>query len=137
MQRRSSGRTLTRSFLHCTFAALLVGGAFAVPACSGGKSGTDIVTRMNNAKGPAESFGFTAYGASSTGKVDDGKETKVALSLKEGCYLVFVFPGDGLKSVDLSLLDPAGKTVGQATKQEGHSSIKHCVPEQATYNLVV
>ena len=122
--------------LRLPFAALLLTGALGAPACSGNR-GPDIVTRMNNAKGMAESFGFTAFGAPSTGTVEDGKESKVALSLKEGCYQIFAFAGDGLKGIDLALNDPAGKGVGTANKQEGQSSIKQCVTEAGTYTLVV
>jgi hypothetical protein len=127
---------MRRPFLHHLFATLLLGGAFVAPACSGNR-GPDIVTRMNNAKGMAESFGFTAFGAPSTGSVEEGKESKVQLALKEGCYQIFAFAGDGLKGLDLALNDPSGKSVGTASKQEGQSSIKQCVTDAGTYTLVV
>lgn len=132
MARRSPPRAL----LHRAIAALFVSGALLVPAC-GGQKGPDIVARMNTAKSMAESFGFTAYGAPSTGSVEEGKESRVQLSLKPGCYQIFVFPGDGLRGVDLALDDPSGKAVGTTTKGEGQSAIKQCVTEQATYTLVV
>jgi hypothetical protein len=130
---------MRRPFLRCLrlpFAALLLTGAFAAPACSGSR-GPDIVTRMNNAKGMAEGFGFSAFGAPSTGTVEEGKESKVPLALKEGCYQIFAFAGDGLKGLDLGLNDPSGKSVGTASKQEGQSSIKQCVTDAGTYTLVV
>jgi hypothetical protein len=127
---------MPRRILRSAIAALLVGGALAAPAC-GGQKGPDIVARMNTAKSMAESFGFTAYGAPSTGNVEEGKEARVPLSLKSGCYQIFVFPGDGIKGIDLSLSDPSGKTVGTTTKGDGQSAIKQCVTEQATYTLVV
>ncbi|MBI2392661.1 MAG: hypothetical protein HYV09_23955 [Deltaproteobacteria bacterium] len=99
--------------------------------------GPDLVARMASAKSIYESVGYTAFGAPAMGTVAEGTDGKVPLALKEGCYQVVVFGGDGLKGVDLSVLDPAGKSVGEVKKQEGSTSIKHCVPEAATYNLVV
>ncbi|GAC1529655.1 MAG: hypothetical protein NVS3B10_26160 [Polyangiales bacterium] len=124
-----------RPLLRCALAALLVTGACAAPACTA--RSPDLVTRMNTAKSLAESFGYTAAGAPSTGNVEEGKDARVALPLKPGCYQVFVFPGDGLKAVDLSLVDPAGKPAASGTKGEGQSAIKQCVGEAATYTLIV
>jgi len=77
------------------------------------------------------------YGAPATGSVEEGKEARVPLSLKAGCYQIFAFSGDGLKGLDLSLADPAGKSVGTPTNGDGQSAIKQCVAEQGTYTLVV
>ena len=118
--------------------AMTIGGVALAPACGPTHSGPDIATRMTQAKSMAEGFGFTAYGAAATGTVEEGKDTKVALTLKEGCYQIFAFAGDGLKGIDLSLVDPSGKATGEGgAKQEGQSSVKQCVSDPGAYTLVV
>lgn len=92
---------------------------------------------MASAKSIYESVGYTAFGAPAMGTTAEGADGKVPLPLKEGCYQIVTFPGDGLKGVEISLLDAAGKPVGEVKKQEGSVSIKHCVTEAATFNLVV
>ncbi len=118
------------------FAALFLAAPFA--AAQGCASrGPDLVARMTAAKSIYESVGYTAFGSPSMGQVAEGSDGKVALALKEGCYQIVAFPGDGLKGVDLALNDPAGKTVGEVKKQEGQTSVKQCVQESGTYNLIV
>jgi len=92
---------------------------------------------MAAARTMAEGFGYTPFGASETGKLEEGKEAKLSLKLNAGCYQIFVFPDDGLKGVDLTMQDPAGKGVGTAAKQDGQSTIKHCVTETGSYTLVL
>ncbi len=118
--------------LRLAVAALFLAAPFACAS-----RGPDLVARMTSASSIYQSVGFTPQGAPATGSVAEGKETKVTLSFKEGCYIVAAFPGDGLKGIELALLDPAGKPVGQASKHEGQTSIKACVPEAASYTLVV
>jgi len=116
----------------CFLAAPFV---FAESGCA--SRGPDLAARMASAKSIYESVGYTAFGAPAMGTTAEGTDGKVPLPLKEGCYQIVTFPGDGLKGIELSLLDPAGKPVGEVKKQEGSVSIKHCVTEAATYNLVV
>ncbi len=127
---------MRRSSISKLVAALFVSAGILVPACSGSR-GPDIVSRMNTAKQTAESFGYTAFGAPATGSVEEGKEAKVQLALKDGCYQIFAFGGDGVKGLELALNDPSGKSVGTAAKQDGQSSIKQCVTDAGTYTLVV
>ena len=117
--------------------ACLLAAPFVVAESGCASRGPDLAARMAAAKSIYESVGFTAFGAPAMGAVADGVEGKVPLPLKEGCYQVVTFPGDGLKGIEVSLLDAAGKPVGEIKKQEGSVSIKHCVSEAATFNVVV
>ena len=117
-------------------AALFLSAPFIVAqGCA--SRGPDLAARMASAKTIYESVGYTASGSPAMGTVADGTESKVALPLKEGCYQIVAFAGEGLKGVDLALSDAAGKAVGEVKKQDGSTSVKHCVTEAATYNLVV
>jgi len=118
------------------FAALFLAAPFvAAQGCAA--KGPDLVARMASAKSIYESVGYTAFGSPSMGQVAEGADGKVSLALKEGCYQIVAFGGDGLKGVELSLNDPAGKAVGEVKKQDGQSSVKQCVQDAGTYNLVV
>lgn len=121
-----------------TFAALLV---LAAPALVGtsacGSHGPDIFTRINAAQKQASFDGFKTPGPSQNGSVEEGKDARLKLDLKETCYRVYVFPGDGLKSVDVSLLDPSGKGVGESMQADGSTQLKYCATEAGSYTLVV
>jgi hypothetical protein len=118
------------------FAALFLAAPFvAAQGCAA--RGPDLVTRMTAAKSIYESVGYTAFGSPSMGQVAEGTEGKIALSLKEGCYQIVAFGGEGLKGIELALNDPAGKAVGEVKKQDGQTSVKQCVQDSGTYNLIV
>lgn len=119
------------------FAALFLSSPFALAQGCAAR-GPDLAARMASAKTIYESVGYTASGSPAMGSVVEGTDSKVALSLKEGCYQIVAFAGDGLKGIDLALNDPAGKPVGEVKKVDGgQTAIKHCVTEAATYNLIV
>ena len=130
-------RTTMRAPLRVFFAAAFLASPFAVSQAGCASRGPDLAARMASAKTIYESVGYKPHGAPAMGSVAEGQESKVPLSLDGGCYQIVAFAGDGLKGLELVLGDPAGKPVGQALKQEGQTSIKHCVPERGTYNLIV
>ncbi len=133
-----ASRSLSSLVRRSAFAALLVLAAPALattPACAA--KGPDLFARMGAAKQQAEFDGFKIPGPTANDRVEEGKETKLKLELKEGCYKIFVFPGDGLKGVELALADPAGKPIGQALKQEGQTVVKVCPTEAGTHVLSV
>jgi hypothetical protein len=108
---------------------------YLAPACA--SHGPSATSRMSAARTMAEGFGYTPFGASETGKLEEGKDAKITLKLNAGCYQIFAFPDDGLRGIDLSMQDPAGKAVGTSAKQEGQSTLKHCVTETGSYTLVL
>jgi hypothetical protein len=125
-----------RSVRRVLLTALFLSAPFVVAqGCA--SRGPDLAARMASAKSIYESVGYTASGSPAQGMVGEGGDAKVPLALKEGCYQIVTFAGDGLKGVDVALNDPAGKPVGEVKKQEGQTSVKHCVAEAATYNLVI
>lgn len=125
-----------RSFRRIIATTLFLSAPFvAAQGCA--SRGPDLAARMASAKMAYESVGYTTSGSPAMGMVAEGADSKVPLSLKEGCYQIVTFAGDGLKGVDVALNDPAGKPVGEVKKQETQTSIKHCVTEAATYNLII
>jgi hypothetical protein len=126
-----------RSFLRGGSALVLVFGAVALGSACGAR-GPDLAGRMATAKQAAESFGYAAVGPAQVGTLTDGGTAAVSLALKEGCYQITVFAGDGVRGTELSLADPSGKPTGSATlKQDGQSSIKQCLSEPGTWVLTV
>ncbi|MFI5298402.1 MAG: hypothetical protein ACHREM_09910 [Polyangiales bacterium] len=121
------------------FAAALLCAPLAIPAlvstpgCAA--RGPDLVARMASAKSMAEFSGFSASGPPSTGTIASGGDAKVPLQLKSGCYQIFVFPGDGLGALDLTLADPSGTPVGTVLKQDGFSALKYCPTISGSYTL--
>jgi hypothetical protein len=130
---RSRPRAHFLSAASIVVAALVFGALGTTQGCAA--RGPDLVARMSTAKSIAESFGFTASGPPSTGTIASGGEAKVPLTLKVGCYQIFVFPGDGLGAVDLTLADPSGTPVGTASKQDGFTSLKDCPTIAGSYTL--
>lgn len=131
-----SPRSPLRRVASSLFALALFASPFVLAnGCA--SRGPDLASRMATARANYESVGFAPFGAPENGKLDEGKDAKVPLKLKEGCYLVVAFAGDGIKTLEATLNDPAGKAVGDVKKQEGQVSVKQCVPEAGTYTLVV
>jgi hypothetical protein len=131
-------RSLSASLRRGTFAALLVLAAPAMVATSAcGSHGPDVFARMSAAKKQAEFDGFKNPGPSLNDTVEEGKDTRLKLELKETCYRVYAFPGDGVKALDLSLLDPSGKAVGQTMQADGSTQLKYCPTEAGSHTLVV
>lgn len=131
-----SPRTPFRRVASSLFALALFAGPFALAnGCA--SRGPDLASRMGTARANYESVGYAPFGPSETGKVEEGKDSRVAVKLKEGCFLVVAFAGDGIKTIEATLNDPAGKPVGEVKKQEGQVSVKQCVVEAGTYTLVV
>lgn len=125
------------SLRRVAFAAAMLSAPFVFAQSGCAARGPDLGARMAAVKGAYESLGYKADGPTAAGSVTEGKDARVPLALKKGCYQIVAFAGDGLKGIDVVLDDPAGKPVGQVAKQEGQVSVKQCVAEAATYNLVV
>jgi hypothetical protein len=128
---------MVKSRLRRIALGTLLGATAALVPLACASRGPDLASRMAAAKSAYESVGMAASGPTAAGALTEGKDTTVPLKLEKRCYQIVAFAGEGLKGIEVALQDPAGKPVGTVSKQEGQSSVKHCIPEAGTYTLVV
>ena len=83
------------------------------------------------------SMGLAQVGPIQRGSLAEGRELRVPLELGAGCTTVVALGGDGVRNLDVSLVDPSGAPVAHDTTRDPQAVVRSCVERGGTYALVV
>jgi hypothetical protein len=89
--------------------------------------------------------GFVEVGPIRRGALTVGHETRVPIEVSTPCTTIVVMGTDGVRDLDVTLLDPAGATVAHDTSHESEAALRACIQSAGggsgggpgTYTLVL
>ncbi len=115
-----------------TLALLVV----ALAACVGA-SGADIEPRYAAVRSTFVAMGMAPIGDAHRGVLARGAIARVPLALDAACATIVAVGGEGVRDVELSLLDPSGRSIGRAATHEPQATLRACVDIAGAYTVVV
>src|SRR5580700_850110 len=126
------------SFARRTLAAGAVGLMLAACAANQGPAaGAALEPRFVAVHNAFAAMGLAQVGPIQEGALREGQETRVPLSLPEGCVTVVALGGDGVRDLDATLLDSQGKPLAHDTTIEPQAVLRPCLEGSDTYVLVL
>jgi hypothetical protein len=112
-------------------------GVAGVGACASAASPSTLEPRFVAVHNTLAAMGLAQVGPLRQGALAQGAEARTPVDLAAGCTTVVVFGADGIRNVDASLVDPAGKPVAHDTTEDAQAVLELCIDAPATYALVV
>jgi hypothetical protein len=82
-------------------------------------------------------MGLAQVGPLQQGSLAEGRETRLNIELGSQCTTLVAMGGQGVRDLDVTLLDPAGKPVAHDTTSEPQAVVRACVETAGTYTLLV
>src|SRR5580658_2697042 len=121
-----------------TLAAGAVG--LALAACAANQApaaGVALEPRFVAVHNAFAAMGLAQVGPIQQGALREGQETRVQLSLPEGCVTVVALGGEGVRDLDATLLDSHGKPLAHDTTIEPQAVLRPCLEGTDAYVLVL
>jgi hypothetical protein len=113
----------------------LTAGALVVAACA--TSRAELEPRYVAVHNALSAMGMAQVGPIHQGSLFEGNEAKITFDLTAQCSTIVAIGADGVKDLDVTLLDPSGKPVAHDTTREPQAVVRACVDAAGTYTLVV
>ena len=121
---------------RATFAALAIAGFAVATSCASSRSG-DLDPRYVAVHNAYSAIGLTEIGPLQQGSLAEGKEARVSVDLGAQCVTLVGIGGDGVRDIDVTLVDPSGSLVAHDTTHEPQAVVRACLDAPGTYTLVV
>jgi hypothetical protein len=113
-------------------ALLAFAGSCAAPAKTSGLDPRYVA--VHNA---FAAMGLVEVGPLQRGSLAEGGEAKIPIELGAQCTTIVAMGTNGVRDLDVTLLDPAGALVGSDTAHEPEATVRACVESAGTYTVVV
>jgi hypothetical protein len=110
--------------------------ALLVAACASAPR-AEIEPRYVAVHNALAAIGLSQTGPIQQGSLAEGREARVPLELGAQCTTVVALGGEGVRDLDVSLLDAADKPVAHDTTRDAQAVVRACVEQAGTYTLVV
>ena len=82
-------------------------------------------------------MGLAQIGPAQRGALTEGHGARLRLDLAAQCVTVVVVGGEGVRDVDVTLLDPSGKALAHDTTRDAQATVRACVDVSGEYVAVV
>jgi hypothetical protein len=82
-------------------------------------------------------MGLAQVGPIQRASLAEGREARVPLELASGCTTIVALGGQGVRNLDVALMDPSGVSVAHDTTHDPQAVVRACVDKAGTYALVV
>jgi hypothetical protein len=129
--------TRRRSFLLAALVAvaavlglLVFTGSCAMPAKTSGFEPRYVA--VHNA---FAAIGLVEVGPIQRGSLAEGAEAKIPIELGAQCTAIVVMGTDGVRDLDLTLLDPSGAAVARDSAHEPEATVRVCLENAGAYTL--
>ena len=117
-------------------ASLLAVTAVLTASCASSRGG-ELDPRYVAVHNAYSAIGLTEIGPLQQGSLGEGNEARVTVDLTAQCVTLVGIGGDGVRDLDVSLLDPNAKQVAHDTTHEPEAVVRACLDAPGTYTLVV
>lgn len=117
-------------------AALVAGAALAGVAC-GASRAAELEPRYVAVHNTLAAMGLAQVGPIQQGSLAEGRESRVRVELAAQCTTLVVLGGQGVRDIDVALLDPDEKPVAHDTTKEPQATLRVCPERAGHYTLVV
>lgn len=105
----------------------------ALAACSAAPN--SAYTRMIAAHNALATQGLSQVGAISTATVSEGQSFRAPSDLEAGCYTFMAFGSDGIRDVELSVVNAQGQTVAQENAHEAQAGVRFCPSSRGRFQV--
>ncbi len=105
----------------------------ALAACTAAPNGA--YTRMIAAHNALTTQGLSQVGAVSTGTVAEGQSFRAPSELDAGCYTFMAFGSDGVRDVELTVVNAQGQTVAQENAHEPQAGVRFCPSSRGRFQV--
>ncbi len=82
-------------------------------------------------------IGFVEVGPLQRGSLAAGGEAKLSIELAAQCTTIVAMGTEGVRDLDVTLIDPAGAVVARDAAHEPEATVRACVESAGTYTLVL
>ena len=82
-------------------------------------------------------MGLSQSGPIQQGSLAEGRDTRVPLEMRAECTTIVALGGAGVRDLDVTLLDAAGKPIAHDTTRDAQAVVRACVEQAGTYVLLV
>ncbi len=110
--------------------------AFAIAACVGA-SGVEIEPRYAAVRSTFVAMGMAPIGEAQRGVLARGADARVPITLEAACTTIVAVGGEGVRDIEISLLDPSGRSIARAGTREPQATLRACVDVAGAYTIVV
>src|SRR5512143_994375 len=101
---------------------------FVAAACASSKTG-ELEPRYVAVHNAMAAMGLAQVGPAQRGSLAEGRETRLPLDLAAQCTTVVALGGNGVRDLDVSLLDADDKPVARDTTKDAQAAVRVC-PEK-------
>jgi hypothetical protein len=131
-----AGQVWTTPLCSTVRAAAL--GLVLVVACASTRgNGGALEPRFVAVHNALAAMGLAQVGPIHEGVLAEGREARIPLQLSAGCSTLAAVGGEGIRDVDVTLLDAQGHPVAHDTTNEPEAILRACVEAADAYVLVV
>ncbi|MDP9000220.1 MAG: hypothetical protein M3O46_08935, partial [Myxococcota bacterium] len=118
---------------------VLTSGVALVIACASarGPGGAVLEPRFVAVHNALAAMGLAQVGPIHEGVLAEGRDARVALELSAGCTTIAAVGGDGVRDLDVKLLDSRGHSIAHDTTSEPQAVLRTCIETADTFVLVV
>jgi len=81
--------------------------------------------------------GLAEIGPIRSGPLAEGREARVSLELAAPCTTLVAMGTDGVRDLDVTLLDPRGVVVGHDASREAQAAVRACVDGAGTFTVIL
>ena len=117
--------------------ALGVLGVTALAQGCGAASHGELEPRYVALHNAFAAMGLAQVGPIQQGSLAEGREARVVLELPAQCTTVVALGAEGVRDLDITLLDVSGKSLAHDTTREPQAVVRACVESAGTYTLVI
>jgi len=127
----SSVLTTRRASSRRAFAGVALTAALA--ACTAAPN--SAYTRMIAAHNALTTQGLSQVGAISTATIGEGQSFRAPSDLEAGCYTFMAFGSEGVRDVELTVVNAQGQTVAQENAHEAQAGVRFCPSARGRFQV--
>lgn len=105
----------------------------ALAACTAAPN--SAYTRMIAAHNALTTQGLSQVGAVSTANIGEGQSFRVPSDLEAGCYTFMAFGSEGVRDVELTVVNAQGQTVAQENAHEPQAGVRFCPSSRGRFQV--
>lgn len=94
-------------------------------------------TRMIAAHNALTTQGLSQVGAVSTATIAEGQSFRVPSELEAGCYTFMAFGSEGIRDIELTVVNAQGQTVAQENAHEPQAGVRFCPSSRGRFQVTV
>ncbi len=112
-------------------------GVTAVAQGCGAASHGELEPRYVALHNAFAAMGLAQVGPIQQGSLAEGRDARVVLELPAQCTTIVALGTEGVRDLDVTLLDASGKSLAHDTTREPQAVVRACVETAGTYTLVI